>query len=134
MGEPDPEPEDTTADLEYIRAEISEEEVRKLAWELYGFKCVKVSVLKSGLDDVNIRLKVSENHENPFVSFVNTSGYTMKIMNTVDSFGSHVLAQCACARYLHTCGFPAPITIPMVNGKDMDLIDIPIPELIPVRD
>ena len=67
--------------------------------ELYGLKVKKIKEL-DGYIDKNFKVLVEETFENPYIANVNPYGYTLKILNWLDSKYDHVGTYNYVMRYL----------------------------------
>ncbi|XP_063919530.1 hydroxylysine kinase [Zophobas morio] len=67
-----------------IKPVVSHNEINIILSEVYGLKCTSLKEL-NGYDDNNYHVKVEESWDNSHIQKINTSGYTLKIVNSLDS-------------------------------------------------
>ena len=72
-----------------IKPEIDEKIATELVSKLYGLKVKTIKEMNS-YDDRNYTITVEEDHTNPHIETLWPHGYTLKVLNSMDSPKSHV--------------------------------------------
>lgn len=104
-----------------IRPTVSEDDVRKLAQRLYGITVLEMCELDS-YDDRNFMIQADSYVKNPILKSINTSGYVMKIANSLDSGDeSFFHAQNEIMLHLSSREIKCPVPIQNINGKHHSL-------------
>ncbi|XP_057670232.1 hydroxylysine kinase-like [Diorhabda carinulata] len=89
-----------------IKANLSEDEVKQIAWQLYGEKVISVKEL-NGYDDKNFHIKNEEGNE-----------FIMKFINSIDSNNPEIFeAQSLLLVHLKKNGIPCPMPIKTKSGQ-----------------
>ncbi|XP_053680769.1 hydroxylysine kinase [Anopheles nili] len=110
-------PPETLKPGSQIRPTVSEEEVRKLAERLYGITVLEMCELDS-YDDRNFMIQADSYVKNPILKSINTSGYVMKIANSLDSKDETFFhAQNEIMLLLSKRGIKCPVPVQNIHGK-----------------
>uniref|UniRef100_A0A182QZM0 Hydroxylysine kinase n=1 Tax=Anopheles farauti TaxID=69004 RepID=A0A182QZM0_9DIPT len=100
-----------------IRPTVTEDEIRKLAERLYGIIVLEMCELDS-YDDRNFMIQADSYVKNPILKSINTSGYVMKIANSLDSNDeSFFHAQNEIMLHLSKCGIKCPVPVQNIHGN-----------------
>ncbi|XP_015112719.1 hydroxylysine kinase [Diachasma alloeum] len=106
------------------RPNVDDKTAIELVNTLYGFKVMSIREL-NGYDDKNLRIKCVEDFDNPHVKSIETDGYVLKIMNSLDSKNvSLVEGQNAMMLYLHQRSISCPIPVMNLKGSYYSLEDL----------
>ncbi|KAK3590138.1 hypothetical protein CHS0354_041190 [Potamilus streckersoni] len=106
---------------EQIKPVVTEEEVRELAWRLFGMRVRSMEELTS-YDDKNFHLMMEEDYDNAYIKDIRPDGYVMKILNTFQSRDPTTIeAQHAMQKHLRDRGIVTQEPILNREGKDMSL-------------
>ncbi|XP_050070105.1 hydroxylysine kinase [Anopheles maculipalpis] len=113
----EPKAENTLKPGSQIRPAVSEEEVRKLAERLYGIIVLEMCELDS-YDDRNFMIQADSYVKNPILKSISTSGYVMKIANSLDSSDeSFFHAQNEIMLHLNKRGIKCPVPVQNIYAK-----------------
>uniref|UniRef100_A0A182NMK5 Hydroxylysine kinase n=1 Tax=Anopheles dirus TaxID=7168 RepID=A0A182NMK5_9DIPT len=100
-----------------IRPVVNEDGIRKLAERLYGIIVLEMCELDS-YDDRNFMIQADSYVKNPILKSINTSGYVMKIANSLDSNDeSFFHAQNEIMLHLSKRGIKCPVPVQNIFGK-----------------
>uniref|UniRef100_A0A182J1S5 Hydroxylysine kinase n=2 Tax=Anopheles atroparvus TaxID=41427 RepID=A0A182J1S5_ANOAO len=116
-GKSDAQRTDTLNPGSSIRPNVSEDDVRKLAERLYGITVLEMCELDS-YDDRNYMIQADSYVKNPILKSINTSGYVMKIANSLDSRDeSFFQAQTEIMLHLSKREIKCPLPVQNIYGK-----------------
>ncbi|XP_011299930.1 hydroxylysine kinase [Fopius arisanus] len=105
------------------RPEVSMKVAIEIVRKLYGFKVKSLKEL-NGYDDKNLRITCCQGFENPHVKSIESDGYVLKIMNSMDSRNvSLVEGQNEMMLYLHQNSISCPIPVMNLEGSYYSLED-----------
>ncbi|KAL3863739.1 hypothetical protein ACJMK2_005478 [Sinanodonta woodiana] len=106
---------------EQIKPVVTEEEVKELAWRLFGMRVRSMEELTS-YDDKNFHLIMEDDYDNAYIKAIRPDGYVMKILNTFQSRDPTTIeAQHAMQKHLRDRGIVTQEPILNREGKDMSL-------------
>ncbi|RZC37182.1 hydroxylysine kinase [Asbolus verrucosus] len=100
-----------------IKPKVSEDDVKEILSEVYGLKCMSIKEL-NGYDDNNYYVKVDETCNNNYIDRVNEDGYTLKVINSLESTNPQFFeAQDELLIHLDKKGVRCPKPVQNKNGR-----------------
>lgn len=106
---------------EQIRPKVNETTAVALVEGLYGLMVTTVKQLNS-YEDKNFHIQVSDNFANPNVSELWSHGYTLKVLNCLESRNpSLIVAQNQLMEFLRGRNFCCPVTVPTITQEQYSL-------------
>ncbi|KAG8181423.1 hypothetical protein JTE90_018890 [Oedothorax gibbosus] len=107
---------------------VSAELAKELVKRIYGLQVTEIKSLNS-FNDKNFHIKVSKDHQNPYIDEVSDDGYTLKVMNTLKSnLKGHFDAIHGAMLRLHEKGLRVPQPIKNLEGETWKLETLPLQE------
>ncbi|XP_071861548.1 hydroxylysine kinase [Bombus fervidus] len=105
-----------------IRPPSNNQVAVQLVKELYGLKASSIIEL-NGYDDRNYHVICEESYTNPHITTISKHGYTLKIINSLDSQKTDVIeAQTEMLIFLYQRGINCPLPVKNIDGLYYNLV------------
>ncbi|KAG8181169.1 hypothetical protein JTE90_010942 [Oedothorax gibbosus] len=117
---------DNTNDALRAKPKVSPELAIELLKKLYGLEATEIKEMNSFVDR-NFHVKVSQQHNNPYIDQILDSGYTLKIINTSkSSMEGHFDSMHTAVLHLDKKGLRVPVPVKNLNGTTWHLEKVPL--------